>query len=161
MPLEREKSNSCTPIAFADGLVGVKTTFTPLNAALAEADLPLPWSAPPHPISGQRSFYREENPRIITKADLFDPETMKQITHWVNVFYERLTDEQIALSDSTDLFLQLGDPGEPESCGYYFIDHDKRTMFWIDSFDPENLGLSHVTSTSHLSGSYALCKWRR
>ena len=155
--LEREKWSSFTPVGTADGQVDGKITSPrPTIAAPAGTDLQLQWSARIHPISGQSWFYRESTPRIITEANLHDADAMKRMTCWVKRFHERFIREGISHPDGVELFLQLGDSDESDSCAYYFIDHGSRKEFWIDPFDPEVLGLPPVTSIPHLSEFCAL-----
>lgn len=74
---------------------------------------------------------------------------MDKVSGWVLSIEDALRIKGIALSDSTELFLE---PSEDlEFCRYYLADHAKRSLFWLDQVSTELLGYAQVASTSHLS----------
>jgi hypothetical protein len=56
----------------------------------------------------------------------------------------------LELRESVELLLQLNED-DSQTCGYYFIDHTDRTMFWLHEVSTEDFGLLPVMSASHLS----------
>ena len=55
----------------------------------------------------------------------------------------------IQLSLSSELYLELDD--STDSCKYYILDHATRSIFWLDGGNTQELELSPVSSTDHLS----------
>lgn len=62
-----------------------------------------------------------------------------------------LLERQKTMSDNMEIFLELD--VDASSCGYYMIDHNARTEFWLDSLTTEELYLPPAVSKSHLRSS--------
>jgi hypothetical protein len=64
-------------------------------------------------------------------------------------------DQSICLEDgSTELVLELfQDDGERMICGYYFIDHSTRCLFWLHKFDASFIleEVKGITGPGHIS----------
>ncbi|KZT04470.1 uncharacterized protein LAESUDRAFT_785263 [Laetiporus sulphureus 93-53] len=110
--------------------------------------LPRGWSAHVHP-EGQLYFACATNPRVVTEADLYDCQVQEAICYWIEQFNACLATRSIALPDTAELFLQLGE--EPNACLYYLADYASRVIFWIeDDLSTEELGFSETVSDVHL-----------
>lgn len=59
---------------------------------------------------------------------------------------EELVATKVAQSIHTEVFLKL----EGDDCGYYFVDHETHSQFWLYETSTQDLGLNPVTSISHL-----------
>ncbi|KAH9952360.1 hypothetical protein BC827DRAFT_1256263 [Russula dissimulans] len=111
------------------------------------------WTVSVHP-EGKRYAHNklEQGLSVVTEADVADPEVAEQIEDWLNLILARATEENIHLSDTSDLFLEV----EPDSggCNYWFADHAQRTIFWLHPVDTQAVGLPNTCSKIHLQ--YAL-----
>ena len=67
-------------------------------------------------------------------------------------------DENITLPDDIELALEIVPQDGGPICGYYFVDHGSRCLFWLDEFDAGDIcsEIKAVISFSHLrmSGLY-------
>ena len=64
-------------------------------------------------------------------------------------------DENINLPSDIELVLEIV-PGDNEViCGYYFVEHGSRCLFWLEEFDAAGIceEIKAVVSLSHLRGS--------
>ena len=97
---------------------------------------------------------------VFTDAYLYDPTTLEQLTACLEQITELVRKANIDVSENElVLDLQRGDDGEI-LCGYYFVDHAARSLFWLEVFDISPL-LSEVrgaTMPSHISTPYSLTK---
>ncbi|KII84242.1 hypothetical protein PLICRDRAFT_46093 [Plicaturopsis crispa FD-325 SS-3] len=109
--------------------------------------LPPHWTAHTHP-EGQLYFYRASSPRIVTEAYLYRPEIMDRVSTCTLRIEKMLLERQKTMSDNMEIFLELD--VDASSCGYYMIDHNARTEFWLDSLTTEELYLPPAVSKSHL-----------
>jgi hypothetical protein len=104
--------------------------------------------------------YRASKLRIVTEANIYCPDVMDQVVYWAQRLEERLEElccsKGISLSNDVELFLQLNEL-EAEHCAYYFIDHGRRTQFWIDDMDIEALGLAPTVPAACIGGFRVEC----
>ena len=102
-----------------------------------------------HP-EGRRYAHNKsvEGLAVVTEADVVDPGVAEQIENWRTLILARATEENIRLSESSDLFLEV----EPNSgdCNYWFADHAQRSIFWLHSVDTQAVGLPNSCSKAHL-----------
>ncbi|KAF8838705.1 hypothetical protein BDN67DRAFT_1012905 [Paxillus ammoniavirescens] len=112
---------------------------------------PEPWLPLTHP-EGALYFYHPHR-RIFTDADIRTPEIRKRIDsyadtlkQWVEYHYPNIVtaDAELAL----ELF---GDQTKQGGCKYYYVDHQKRVLFWAHEFAPEIDLMENVKSVSDLS----------
>lgn len=67
---------------------------------------------------------------------------------------EKLENRKIPLSSSYELYLELNE--QQGGCGYYIVDHSRRTIFWPDPIEStEELGMSTSFSQEHLRECFA------
>jgi hypothetical protein len=90
--------------------------------------------------------------KVYTDAYLYDPTTLEQLTACLEQITDMIRNANIDVSkNELVLDLQRGDDGEI-LCGYYFVDHAARLLFWLEAFDISPL-LSEVqgaTMPSHI-----------
>jgi len=101
-----------------------------------------------HPEGKRYSYNRsEEGLSVVTEADVVDPGVAEQVEGWRAFILARATEENIRLSDSSDLFLEV----EPNSgdCNYWFADHAQRSIFWLHHVDTQAVGLPNSCSKAH------------
>ena len=100
--------------------------------------------------------------RIYTDANLCDPDELVVITESADQILGDLLNktryENITLPDDIELVLEIVPLDSGPICGYYFVEHRSRCLFWLDNFDAEAIcaDIKVVVSLSHLRmlGSY-------
>ncbi|KAF7354688.1 hypothetical protein MSAN_01382500 [Mycena sanguinolenta] len=99
--------------------------------------VPLPhWTAERHPEGGLYFVHTEH--RIFTDAYLYDAAAFVQITSTVDQLLARAEVQQLLSADSShiDIVLDLmTESVDNNECGYYFVDHSARIIFWLDAFN--------------------------
>ena len=63
----------------------------------------------------------------------------------------------IEIPTTAELVLDFDE--DSNACGYYFVDHDSKSLFWVESHEglhPEIFERVPATSKSHISASSAL-----
>ena len=83
----------------------------------------------------------------MTESHLYNSVVAENISAWVTEVEEQASKKGFVFTDYTELFLQL----EGDDCYYYFVDHDVRTLFWLDAYNTSELGFLPVVSSLHLS----------
>ncbi|KAJ7860912.1 hypothetical protein B0H13DRAFT_2568763 [Mycena leptocephala] len=107
---------------------------------------PLQWKAHRHP-EGALYFAHEQN-RIFTDAYLYDNSVLAQITCAVDQLLARPGVQSLLNTESShiDVVLDLmKESPENDECGYYFVDHCERVIFWLDFFNMSIETSSHVS----------------
>ncbi|KAI0346482.1 hypothetical protein BDW22DRAFT_1481531 [Trametopsis cervina] len=84
-----------------------------------------------HP-EGALYYYNAEK-RIYTEAYLDDPLVLDKIEKCISTLFEEheITLEQQKIIDESDLVLEIYHEDD-SMCGYYFANHESRTLFWLD-----------------------------
>ena len=97
----------------------------------------------------------EEGLSVVTEADIVDPGVTEQIEGWRTFILACATKDNICLSESSELFLEV----EPNSgdCYYWFADHVQRSIFWLHSVDTQAVGLPNPRSKGGSSLQVSLC----
>jgi hypothetical protein len=69
-------------------------------------------------------------------------------------------DENIELAPDVELVLEIVPWKEDLLCGYYFVEHSSRCLFWLEEFDAEEIceEIKVVVSLSHLRESGLYCE---
>lgn len=72
---------------------------------------------------------------------------MGELAYWVQEGY--------VFPDDIELVLEVISSGEGLICGYYFVNHERRCLFWLEKFDANALckDIRVVVSYSHLGES--------
>ena len=107
------------------------------------------------------SYYLSLNParqRIFTEANLYDHDKLQLITECADQILSELEnmtrDKNIPFSPDVELVLELVPWNKQLICGYYFVEHNSRCLFWLEGFDAKDLcGIKAVVSLSHLRKS--------
>ncbi|KAG1833999.1 hypothetical protein DFJ58DRAFT_735976 [Suillus subalutaceus] len=93
--------------------------------------------------------------KVFTDANVRNPETAVRIGKALEKAYEEARNANIFLHPSIELVLELMEKGN-EECGYYFVDHEKRVIFWFQDHKSDLLmcNIRGVERKSHIR--YAL-----
>lgn len=92
--------------------------------------------------------------RVYTEAD---PEDLEIITKLADRILADLANAaqlaNVTLPDDVELVLELVHFSDETICGYYFVNHLHRCLFWIELFDGDGIcdEIKVVISESHLS----------
>ncbi|KIK94160.1 hypothetical protein PAXRUDRAFT_469427 [Paxillus rubicundulus Ve08.2h10] len=115
---------------------------------------PEPWLQMTHP-EGALYFYHPHR-RIFTDADIRMGDNRERIESYADALLQRVEARypNIVTADA-ELALELFDhnikEGKERSCKYYYVDHQKRVLFWAHNFAPEVENMGNVKSVSDLS----------
>ena len=66
---------------------------------------------------------------------------------------DRITcEENVELPSDVELVLEIVPLDDEMICGYYFVEHNSRCLFWLEEFDAEGIcnEIKAVVSLSHL-----------
>ncbi|TFY75367.1 hypothetical protein EWM64_g8648 [Hericium alpestre] len=121
------------------------------------------WVRVTHP-EGGLYFYDAER-RIFTDAYVYEPAVAEEVEQFVLHINEIVKLQSKLLPPNHELVLEIEpsawDTGET-LWGYYYIDHDTRSQFWLEEFDNSYLTweLSGVASFSHIKHEVECQYWR-
>ncbi|KAJ7439704.1 hypothetical protein B0H11DRAFT_559619 [Mycena galericulata] len=113
------------------------------------------WTPHRHP-EGALYFMQQQN-RLFTDEDLYDDAILAKVNACVSRIIVCLEDKKFfGPADDIDIVLDLfEDRSETIKCGYYFVDHSTRSIFWMDVFEISQLSswkrVPGITSASHTS----------
>ncbi|KAJ7025545.1 hypothetical protein C8F04DRAFT_1127919 [Mycena alexandri] len=118
-------------------------------------DPPSQWCGYRHPEGGRYFVYK--NKRIFTDCYLFDDAVLVQITSAVDQLLAKPECQFLSRTDTAEIDIVLDlmreDP-ENDECGYYFVDHSERVIFWLDVFNMSTLPIWNlvpgIKSPSHV-----------
>ncbi|KAG1751122.1 hypothetical protein EDB19DRAFT_1903981 [Suillus lakei] len=112
------------------------------------------WEPLTHP-EGALFFYHPYQ-RVFTDADIRDPGTAVKIGKAVEKAYEEARNANIFLHSSVELALELIEQDGEEMCGYYFVDHGRRVIFWFEDYKSDLLmcNIRGVERKSHITLLY-------
>ncbi|KAG2106115.1 hypothetical protein BD769DRAFT_1393244 [Suillus cothurnatus] len=79
-------------------------------------------------------FTQVTHQRTFTDANVRDPETTVKIDKAVEKAYQEVRDANIHLGPSVELGLELMMEDGEEMWGYYFVDHERRVIFWFQDY---------------------------
>ncbi|KAG1871582.1 hypothetical protein F4604DRAFT_1768819 [Suillus subluteus] len=132
--------------------------ITPTNSKYVE-EVQSGWHDFVHP-EGPRVYYHHET-RVFTDADMrpgkVDSEKLLAMAKALNAYAKSQPDVRARIGDETELVLELGiEKGNTtsiKSCGYYFVDHVERVIFWAHPYTCEPGGeiLFNVKAAKKLS----------
>ncbi|KAG1860178.1 hypothetical protein DFJ58DRAFT_779756 [Suillus subalutaceus] len=95
------------------------------------------WESVVHP-EGALYFY-DATRHVFTDANLRSRKLLKVINHLTHQLLSKARD---IIDDSTHLVLEL--QVKEDACNYYFVQHDKRLLFWLQDFDEPICIYEHV-----------------
>ncbi|KAF7361080.1 hypothetical protein MSAN_01139000 [Mycena sanguinolenta] len=109
-------------------------SFPPLAVFAPKISPPEGWTTCQHP-DGAQYFFQEEK-RVFTRANLFDPATLVFINDNVRTVNDFVCVHNVDLPPGVDLVLYeyTYSDGRKE-CKYYFVNHMGRRLFWMDIGD--------------------------
>jgi hypothetical protein len=112
--------------------------------------LPSEWQQHTH-LDGKPYFQHLEW-RVVTEAYMRNPVVRAKLAEWYHqIDTARSTKRpQWCLSKNQELYLTLN----PKP-GYYFVDHDTQSIFWLDDVPLRQLGLSEQTCERGPTGSFS------
>ncbi|KAJ3975702.1 hypothetical protein EV361DRAFT_945956 [Lentinula raphanica] len=128
-----------------------------------EKAIPAGWERKIHPEGA--CYYVYGNGTYYTDANLMDDITRTHIMECINDFEDFTRSRSIQLSlprNNTVLSLrsESDDPND-YTCEYYIVDHDTKTMFWLDSVNAEMFSawweVKGVTSPTHIGNRAVTC----
>ncbi|KAJ8473668.1 hypothetical protein ONZ45_g16209 [Pleurotus djamor] len=116
-------------------------------------DSPVGWIPFQHPEGALYFHCPRQN--IYTDANLTDKTISDAVIRFAQRYEIFLHENHISLDSSVELVLDYEEEGEYEgTCGYYLVDHQRRSVFWLDEFKTEHLPdwneVPGVTSQAHI-----------
>lgn len=96
---------------------------------------------------GQLYFYHSQL-RFVTETNIYDAEKLKRLSHWMAAAGKLADAQDFMITNSIEVMLQLDD--NDDSCGYYVVDHDNRTVFWLQDVSSEDLDIPASVSMTQL-----------
>lgn len=97
--------------------------------------------------------------RILTDADICDPQIFTVVDESANQLlselHQRASEDNVAIPPDVELVLELIVWDDDVFCGYYFVEHRSRNLFWLDEFDASDIcaDIKVVVSQDHLRES--------
>lgn len=94
-------------------------------------NVPEGWTACEHP-EGALYFFHETK-KILTDADICDKEVFQTISHFVQAIEYMIESSGLQRDPTDELALELlEDEDGNQTCGYYFADTTRKTLFWLE-----------------------------
>ncbi|KAH7924789.1 hypothetical protein BV22DRAFT_1119960 [Leucogyrophana mollusca] len=119
------------------------------------------WITCTHP-EGALYFYHPEK-RIFTDANLFKHKNLDVINACAEQIYDHAKTQGIELTRESELVLEiLGERNAKQwQCGYYFVEHETRSLFWAHPYEAEPIfgGVKGVKSASHIKYAVEAQYW--
>ncbi|KAG2110651.1 uncharacterized protein F5147DRAFT_651824 [Suillus discolor] len=110
---------------------------------------------------GAMIFYQPYK-RVFTDVDVRDPHSRVKIDKAVEKAYHEARNASIPLDPFVELGLELIVKDGEEMWGYYFVDHEKRVIFWFEDHISDSLmsGIRGVERKSHIKHALESQYWR-
>ena len=87
---------------------------------------------------------------VVTKAHVSDTTVAQRLNDCISAIRALAAEKGIPLPETSDLFMDINGTN---TCNCWFVDHARRTVFWLHPVDPTVVGLPHA-SQSRISVSY-------
>ncbi|RXW24344.1 hypothetical protein EST38_g1543 [Candolleomyces aberdarensis] len=133
-----------------DKLPNPQYEISSFQLSFSGPELPQNWTTCVHP-EGVR-YFRRTNAFVcvLTEAWIHDDHTLDKIERYIESISTYVRGNGITLPLDTFLVLELRQSGR---CGYYFVNHQERCLFWLDPFDFSALliPLEIPHTTSHVA----------
>ncbi|THU75194.1 hypothetical protein K435DRAFT_814570, partial [Dendrothele bispora CBS 962.96] len=122
-----------------------------------EEEQPEGWKRSTHP-EGARYFFHPDK-KVYTDANILDADVLSEIETAMTKIFGFCTDAGFMLPSSTNLVLDVELAESPDNDSiykYYLVDHEYRSIFWLDdlAFDEEFFSICYevkgVSSSSHI-----------
>ncbi|KDQ27611.1 hypothetical protein PLEOSDRAFT_158511 [Pleurotus ostreatus PC15] len=105
----------------------------PLSIRMTD-DAPVGWTRYEHPKGP--TYFHHESKNILTNTLLGTSANLDTISRFITSFESFVSDNRIHLDPSSELVFALSESGKSAGrCGYYLVDHQNRTVFWLDEFN--------------------------
>ena len=92
--------------------------------------------------------------RIFTDADLYDRACFNKIIEAVRIIEDLIAEKDIQMPEEIDLVLDVNEDGGKEIVDYYFADHEKRIIVFVEEFPSDYLPhwseIRGISSGTHL-----------
>ncbi|KAF9453392.1 hypothetical protein P691DRAFT_695106 [Macrolepiota fuliginosa MF-IS2] len=116
-------------------------TLKPLSLSFRnEERLPQGWQRHVHP-GGLPYFCLPVSDtcpmRILTEEWLFDSDTARVIEYFVQSIRNSISQHGVCIPEMSDLVLELYRERDPWMCGYYFVHHLTRSIYWLEEANLE------------------------
>ena len=107
---------------------------------------------------GKRYAYKHtrDGISVVTEAHVTDPGVAEQLEGCLAMIRVLAAEDNIHLSKTTDLFLEIEIDQNSRNCRYWFADHALRTVFWLRPVDTNTVGLPVSYSKRHLRKCYVI-----
>jgi len=109
--------------------------------------LPPGWRSYVHP-EGALYFHRASQLNVVTGEDLSSVVASGHVYYWSDEIVKIFGEICVPLSDSYELYLEFDE--DELSCGYYIVDHSKRSIFWLEPVTTEDIGMNPAFSMEHI-----------
>ncbi|OCH88062.1 hypothetical protein OBBRIDRAFT_795599 [Obba rivulosa] len=109
--------------------------------------LPTGWTSHVHP-EGATYYYHRTDIAVVTSVNMYIADNLRKIEHRIQVISELLAAKNLILPCNTELYLDFDEMAD--SCGYYFVDHGNREIFWLEPVSAHALLSTTAASSSHL-----------
>jgi len=88
---------------------------------------------------------------VLTEANIYSSDIYLRIEDYISAISSYVSRNAIVLPTESFLVLELRQTGR---CGYYFVNHANRCLFWLDAFDFSHLllPLQIDFTPSHVGG---------
>ena len=73
---------------------------------------------------------------VLTEASIYSSDIYRRIEDYISAIFSYISRNAIDLPTESFLVLELRQTGR---CGYYFVDHANKCLFWLDPFDFSHL----------------------
>ncbi|KAF4570131.1 hypothetical protein EYR36_009937 [Pleurotus pulmonarius] len=102
--------------------------------------------------------------KVLTDVDISNEEVLRHTQHFLTLIFDSLRAKNLQLENEVELVVETVkyDGEEDYRCGYYFVDHKNRCLFWLEDFD-----ISHAlwdawanTSLSHIKLEIEVSYWQ-
>ncbi|KIJ11345.1 hypothetical protein PAXINDRAFT_101701 [Paxillus involutus ATCC 200175] len=108
-------------------------------------------------------YFRHPHKRICTDANLYKHRNLDVITRCADQLFDWIKTGGLQFSESSELVLELMDDKRANiwRCGYYFVDHAYRCLFWVHPFQAEPIfgNVKGIKSPSHIKYAMEAQYW--
>ncbi|KAJ8522039.1 hypothetical protein ONZ45_g1350 [Pleurotus djamor] len=127
-----------------------------------ETPNPTGWFKYIHP-DGAPYWYNEHT-KVLTDVNMLDPDILSETQRFLDIIFDHIRAQNLQLEPDVELVVEVVkyDGDDHYRCGYYFVHHTTRCLFWLEPFDLSN-ALWHAqaqTSLSHVKLEIEVSYWQ-
>ncbi|KAF9225080.1 hypothetical protein BS17DRAFT_778081 [Gyrodon lividus] len=108
-------------------------------------------------------YFKHPHKRICTDVNLYKQRNLDVITRCADQLFDWVKTTGLQFSENSELVLELMDDKRANiwRCGYYFVDHAYRCLFWVHPFQAEPIfgNVKGVKSPSHIKYAMEAQYW--